>query len=148
MTSPAIASATAVLLTGAAVLLVYDLGHFSTHMVLHVASMNHRALGRRADRYSPAHRRHPTDLALGRDFPPDCSALDVAFPRGPSPSPPVSGGWFDVPRNSIASCALLLVVPADNFRRIAVADNSGAPDYWKTDMSACGAAHLRAENTL
>ena len=40
MTSPAIASATAVLLTGAAVLLVYDLGHFSTHMVLHIASMN------------------------------------------------------------------------------------------------------------
>ncbi|MEH2628056.1 putative membrane protein [Bradyrhizobium sp. AZCC 1719] len=40
MTSPAIASATAVLLTGAAVLLVYDLGHFSTHMMLHIASMN------------------------------------------------------------------------------------------------------------
>ncbi|MEH2588848.1 hypothetical protein [Bradyrhizobium sp. AZCC 1721] len=40
MTSPAIASATAVLLTGAAVLLVYDLSHFSTHMVLHIASMN------------------------------------------------------------------------------------------------------------
>ncbi|MFG3591318.1 cytochrome c oxidase assembly protein [Bradyrhizobium sp. RDI18] len=40
MTSPAIASATAVLLTGAAVLLVYDLGHFSTHMVLHITSMN------------------------------------------------------------------------------------------------------------
>jgi putative membrane protein len=40
MTSPAIASASAVLLTGAAVLLVYDLSHFSTHMVLHIASMN------------------------------------------------------------------------------------------------------------
>ena len=40
MTKPAVASATAVLLTGAAVLLVYDLGHFSIHMMLHIASMS------------------------------------------------------------------------------------------------------------
>jgi len=40
MTKSAVASATAVLLTGAAVLLVYDLGHFSIHMMLHIASMN------------------------------------------------------------------------------------------------------------
>jgi putative membrane protein len=35
MTKSAVASATAVLLTGAAVLLVYDLGHFSIHMMLY-----------------------------------------------------------------------------------------------------------------
>lgn len=40
MTKPAVASATAVLLTGSAVPLVYDLGHFSIHMMLHIASMN------------------------------------------------------------------------------------------------------------
>jgi putative membrane protein len=40
MTKPAVASATAVLLTGAAVLLVYDLGRVSIHMMLHIASMN------------------------------------------------------------------------------------------------------------
>jgi putative membrane protein len=40
MIKSAVASAIAVLLTGAAVLLVYDLGHFSTHMMLHIASMN------------------------------------------------------------------------------------------------------------
>lgn len=40
MTKPAVASAIAVLLTGSAVLLVYDLDHFSIHMMLHIASMN------------------------------------------------------------------------------------------------------------
>ncbi len=40
MTTPAIASASAVLVAGTAVLLIYDLGHFSAHMMLHIASMN------------------------------------------------------------------------------------------------------------
>lgn len=40
MTRSAIVSAVVVLLTGAAVLVVYDLGHFSSHMALHIASMN------------------------------------------------------------------------------------------------------------
>jgi putative membrane protein len=40
MTRSAIVSAIVVLLTGAAVLVVYDLGHFSSHMALHIASMN------------------------------------------------------------------------------------------------------------
>jgi putative membrane protein len=40
MTTPAVASACAVLVAGAAVLLIYDLGHFSGHMMLHIASMN------------------------------------------------------------------------------------------------------------
>jgi putative membrane protein len=40
MTTPATASASAVLVAGAAVMLSYDLGHFSTHMMLHIASMN------------------------------------------------------------------------------------------------------------
>jgi putative membrane protein len=40
MTIPAVASAYAVLVAGAAVLLIYDLGHFSAHMMLHIASMN------------------------------------------------------------------------------------------------------------
>jgi putative membrane protein len=40
MTKSAVASATAVLFAGAAVLLMYDLGHFSMHMLLHIASMN------------------------------------------------------------------------------------------------------------
>jgi putative membrane protein len=40
MTRSAIVSAIVVLLTGAAVLVVYDPGHFSSHMALHIASMN------------------------------------------------------------------------------------------------------------
>ena len=40
MTKSAVASATAVLFAGAAVLLMYELGHFSMHMLLHIASMN------------------------------------------------------------------------------------------------------------
>jgi putative membrane protein len=40
MIRPAIASAAAVLVAGAAILLIYDLGDFSGHMMLHIASMN------------------------------------------------------------------------------------------------------------
>ncbi|WP_291865547.1 cytochrome c oxidase assembly protein [Bradyrhizobium sp.] len=40
MTAPAVASAFAVIVAGAAVLLIYDLGHFSAHMMLHIASMS------------------------------------------------------------------------------------------------------------
>ena len=40
MTRPAVASAAAVIFAGAAVLLIYDVGHFSMHMMLHIASMN------------------------------------------------------------------------------------------------------------
>ena len=40
MSRPAIASAAAVLVAGAAVLLIYDLGHLSLHMTMHIASMN------------------------------------------------------------------------------------------------------------
>jgi putative membrane protein len=40
MTTPATASASAVLVAGAAVPLICDLGHFSAHMMLHIASMN------------------------------------------------------------------------------------------------------------
>jgi putative membrane protein len=40
MTLPAIASASAVLVAGTIVLAAYDLGHFSAHMVVHIASMN------------------------------------------------------------------------------------------------------------
>jgi putative membrane protein len=40
MTKSAVASAAAVLFAGAAALLIYDLGHFSMHMMLHIASMN------------------------------------------------------------------------------------------------------------
>jgi len=40
MIKPAVASAAAVVLGGTAVLLTYDLGHLSMHMMLHIASMN------------------------------------------------------------------------------------------------------------
>lgn len=40
MIRPAVASAIGVVLVGTAVLLTYDLGHFSMHMVLHISSMN------------------------------------------------------------------------------------------------------------
>lgn len=40
ITTPATASASAVLVAGAGVLLMYDLGNFSLHMMLHIASMN------------------------------------------------------------------------------------------------------------
>jgi putative membrane protein len=40
MTLPAIASASAVLFAGTIVLAASDLGHFSAHMVVHIASMN------------------------------------------------------------------------------------------------------------
>jgi len=40
MTTPAVASAFAVLVAGMTVLAAYDLGHFSTHMMVHIASMN------------------------------------------------------------------------------------------------------------
>ena len=40
MIKAAVASATAVLIAGAAILLIYDLGHFSTHMMFHIAIMN------------------------------------------------------------------------------------------------------------
>ena len=40
MTKAAIASAGAVLIAGAAILLIYDLGRFSAHMMLHIATMN------------------------------------------------------------------------------------------------------------
>lgn len=40
MIKPALASAAAVVLAGTAVLLTYDLGPFSLHMILHIASMN------------------------------------------------------------------------------------------------------------
>jgi putative membrane protein len=40
MIKPAVASAAAVLVAGASILLIYDLGDFSGHMMLHIASMN------------------------------------------------------------------------------------------------------------
>jgi putative membrane protein len=40
MTVPAIASASAVFVAGMIVLAAYDLGHFSVHMAVHIASMN------------------------------------------------------------------------------------------------------------
>ena len=40
MSRPAVASAAAVLVAGTAVLLIYDLGHLSLHMMMHIASMN------------------------------------------------------------------------------------------------------------
>lgn len=40
MTTPGTASASVVLVAGVVVLLIYDLGHFSAHMLLHIASMN------------------------------------------------------------------------------------------------------------
>jgi putative membrane protein len=40
MTRAAVASASAVIIAGATILLVYDLGHFSAHMALHIALMN------------------------------------------------------------------------------------------------------------